>query len=339
MKVKRYIAYDYQEALKMIKSEMGSDAIILHQNRIKNKGIIGFFQKRKVEVVAAVEDYPTTLINESITKSDINEIKSLIKNLNTVKNNDLQDQDSIFGKLISYGIDAELSEMLCTGIQSFDDEGINLLQQKINNFIGMPQRLDTKEKKRVLFIGPTGVGKTTTIAKIASNLILNEKKRVILVTADIFRIAGAEQLKTYGDILGIPVKVVNNIFELHKFQHELEQFDIVLIDTAGRSHKDEKKINELKTFVKYSNCNEIYLCLSAATKSNDLKNIIKKYEFAGNYKLLFTKLDETDNYSSILNAKFYAKKPLSYFTNGQIVPDDIYLANVDRIAWSIVKGN
>lgn len=339
MKVKRYIAYDYQEALKMIKSEMGSDAIILHQNKIKNKGIIGFFQKRKVEVLAAVEDSPSLQLKDNITKSDINEIKSLIRNLNITKNNVLQNQDSVSDKLINYGIDAELSEILCEGIQSLDDEGINLLRQRINNFIGEPQKLDTKEKKRVLFIGPTGVGKTTTIAKIASNLILNEKKRVILVTADIFRIAGAEQLKTYGDILGIPVKIVNNIFELQKLQNELEQYDIVLIDTAGRSHKDEKKINELKTFVRYSNCNEIYLCLSATTKSNDLENIIKIYEFAGNYKLLFTKLDETDNYSSILNAKFYAKKPLSYFTNGQIVPDDIYLANGDRIAWSIVKGN
>lgn len=90
------------------------------------------------------------------------------------------------------------------------------------------------------------MGKTTTIAKIASNLILNEGKNVMLVTADIFRIAAVDQLKTYGEILGVPVKVVNNIFDLHKLQPEFEKYDVVLIDTAGRSHKDEKRINELK---------------------------------------------------------------------------------------------
>ncbi|HAA63657.1 MAG TPA: flagellar biosynthesis protein FlhF, partial [Thermoanaerobacter sp.] len=190
-----------------------------------------------------------------------------------------------------------------------------------------------------LFIGPTGVGKTTTIAKIASNLILNEGKNVRLVTADIFRIAAVDQLKTYGEILGVPVKVVNNIFDLHKLQPEFEKYDVVLIDTAGRSHKDEKRINELKTFIKYANCDETYLCLSATTKSEDLKEVIKRYEFAGNYKLIFTKLDETDNYSSILNAVYYSGRPISYFTNGQIVPDDITLAGSEIIASSIVKGN
>ncbi|MGB9679871.1 MAG: DEAD/DEAH box helicase family protein [Thermoanaerobacteraceae bacterium] len=343
MKVKKYIAQDYQEAMKMVKAEMGSNAVILHQNKIRNKGIMGFFGKYKVEVVAAVEDQPLNNVN-NIIKNDINELKIMIKKLNSgISSKDVaikpQNDNKVLNKLLKYGINPELSEALAEGISSFNDSGIKTLQQRLISFMGIPQKLDTTRKKKVLFIGPTGVGKTTTIAKIASNLILNEKKKVILITADIFRIAAVEQLKTYGDILGVPVKVVNNIFEFNKLLPEIQEYDIALVDTAGRSHKDQKKINELKTFVKYSNCDETFLCLSATTKSEDLEKIIDMYKFAGDYKLLITKLDETDNLSSVINAKYYANRPLSYFTNGQIVPDDIYLANYDEIVLNIIKGN
>ncbi|HHW56564.1 MAG TPA: AAA family ATPase [Clostridia bacterium] len=341
MKVKKYIANDYQEALRMIKAEMGSNAVILHQNRIKEKGLKGLFKKSKVEVVAAVEDFPPMTVKETVTKKDINELKNLIKNMTTYKNgHDTQEQEkTVVYKLINYGIEKEVTQLLSDGIDDLDNNGIKILKQRIEAFVGPPQKLNTEKNKKILFVGPTGVGKTTTIAKIASNLILNENKKVMLLTADIFRIAAVEQLKTYGEILGAPVKIVNNIFELHRLQPEFEKYDVVLIDTAGRSHKDETRINELKTFIKYANCDEIYLCLSATTKSEDLKEVIRKYEFVGNYKLLFTKLDETDNYSSILNAIYYSGRPISYFTIGQIVPDDITLAESDIIVSSIVKGN
>jgi len=341
MKVKKYIANDYQEALRMIKAEMGSNAVILHQNKIKERGIIGLFKKSKVEVVAAVEDYPPVIPKESITKNDINELKNLIKTIAVNKNEAVTEtkEKTLVSRLMDYGIEREVSHLLGEGIDELDNKGIKILKERIDAFMGPPQKLNTEKSKKILFIGPTGVGKTTTIAKIASNLILNEGKNIMLVTADIFRIAAVDQLKTYGEILGVPVKVVNNIFDLHKLQPELEKYDAVLIDTAGRSHKDEKRINELKTFIKYANCDETYLCLSATTKSEDLKEVIKRYEFAGDYKLIFTKLDETDNYSSILNAVYYSGRPISYFTNGQIVPDDITLAGSEIIASSIVKGN
>lgn len=341
MKIKKYIADDFQEALKMIKAEMGSNALILHQHRIRERGIKGLFKKSKVEVVAAVEDNPYNFSKEVITKSDINELKNLIKTIATNKSSEIYENGvkSITSKLVEYGIENELSQLLGEGIDKLNDVGKEVLKKRIKAFLGAPQPLDSERSKKVLFIGPTGVGKTTTVAKIASHLILNEGKKVMLVTADVFRIAAVDQLKSYGDILGVPVKVVGNIFEFHKLQPEFEDYDVVLIDTAGRSHKDEKRINELKTFIKYAECDEIFLCLSATTRSQDLKEVINRYDFAGNYKLIFTKLDETDNYSSILNAVYYSGRPISYFTNGQIVPDDLMLADSEIIFSNIVKGN
>ncbi|SNX55500.1 DEAD/DEAH box helicase family protein [Thermoanaerobacterium sp. RBIITD] len=337
MKVKRYIADNYQEAMRMIKTEMGSNAVILQQNSYKDKGIRGLFQKKKVEVLAAVEE--NKINKDDLFYKDIYEIKSLLM---TLKKDVKQEEKNISTTdfLVGKGVNENLANILTEGIENISDNNMELLQKRIINFIGTPRKINfSNDKKRIIFIGPTGVGKTTTIAKIASNLILKENKKVLLITADIFRIAGAEQLKIYGDILGVPVKVVNNIFDLHKLNNELDMYDIVLVDTAGRSHNDERKMHELKTFLQYSSCDEIYLCLSAATKDSDIKNIVKSYDFINDYNLIFTKLDETDNYSVILNSIFYSKKPLSYITNGQIVPDDISIADRRLIAQNILKGN
>lgn len=337
MKVKRYIADNYQDALRMIKTEMGSDAIILQQNSYKEKGLKGLFKKKKVEVLAAVEE--NKIDERELFYKDLYEIKSILREFKQSENKEADKMD-LKDKLIQTGVDENLTKILTEGISDITDNNIELLEKRIVNFIGLPKKINCLNgTKRIIFIGPTGVGKTTTIAKIASKLILKEKKNVLLITADIFRIAGAEQLKIYGEILGVPVRVVNNIFDLNKLESEINKYDIVLIDTAGRSHNDSRKMQELKTFLQYGSYDEIYLCLSAATKSNDAKKIIKSYDFIDDYNLIFTKLDETDNYSVILNSIYYSKKPISYVTTGQIVPDDIYLADSRMIAQNILKGN
>ncbi|AFK86807.1 MULTISPECIES: DEAD/DEAH box helicase family protein [Thermoanaerobacterium] len=337
MKVKRYIADNYQDALKLIKAEMGSDAVILQQSSYKERGLRGLFKKKKVEVVAAVEE--NKIDERDLFIKDLYEIKSLLREFKHSETKDESKKDLVY-ELVSRGVDDKLSKILAEGINEISDDNLETLQKRIVNFIGPPKKITgLNEKKRAVFIGPTGVGKTTTIAKIASNLILREKKKVLLITADIFRIAGAEQLKIYGEILGVPVMVVNNIFDLNRLEGEISKYDVVLIDTAGRSHTDSKKMQELKTFLQYGTYDEVYLCLSAATKNSDIKKIIKSYDFIDEYNLLFTKLDETDNYSVILNSIYYSKKSVSYVTNGQMVPDDISLADSKMIAQNILKGN
>lgn len=336
MKVKRYIADNYQEALIMIKKEMGSNAIILNQNKIRERGIKGLFKKKRVEVFAALEEKNTNY--DELYKRDILEIKMMLKTMDDKNKSNLNKAD-LTEKLIDRGIDKKLSEILTNNLRNINDINIEILKKRIANFIGLPKKIDINNgSKKIIFIGPTGVGKTTTIAKLASNLILNEKKNVLLVTTDIFKIAGAEQLKIYADILGINMKIMNNIFDLRKSEDEFNMYDAVLIDTSGRSHKDEKKMSEIKTLLKYGEYDEIYLCLSATTRSNDLKKIIETYEFINDYNLIFTKLDETDDYSSILNTIYYSKKHISYVTTGQIVPDDISLANAELITKNILEG-
>lgn len=180
--------------------------------------------------------------------------------------------------------------------------------------------------KIVFFIGPTGVGKTTTIAKIASRLSVNEKKKVALLTADTYRIAAAEQLRTYAGILDTPFRVIYSAEELTIAVKAFQSFDYILVDTAGHSHNNEmqkKSMNQLIRSVDESMEKEVYLVVSATTKYRDLVAITDAYLTLTDYKLIFTKLDETKTLGNLFNLRLYTGADLSYITCGQNVPDDI----------------
>ena len=220
---------------------------------------------------------------------------------------------------------------------------LSAVYQKIVLKIGPPQLIDlhSKETKFIFFVGPTGVGKTTTIAKIASTLKLSKKVKVALVTSDTYRIAAVEQLKTYANILGIPLKVVYASEEMEKTMEELKGYDLVLIDTAGRSHnnKEQKEdIQHLLEMVPEEN-KEVFLVLSATTKYKDLVKISQSYAEFTKYNLIFTKLDETDSIGNVYNIHMLTGAPLSYMTWGQNVPDDIGKADAQKMAKQLLGGN
>ncbi|MCR5734885.1 MAG: flagellar biosynthesis protein FlhF [Lachnospiraceae bacterium] len=203
----------------------------------------------------------------------------------------------------------------------------NVYQKMILKF-GQQKHLKGAENgaKIVFFIGPTGVGKTTTIAKIASNLCVSDKKKVALLTADTYRVGAAEQLRTYAGILNIPFRIIYTPEEMTEAIEAFRQYDYILVDTAGHSHKND----ELKTnMARFIECvgddmeKEIFLVISATTKYRDLLNIVDAYsEFEG-YKLIFTKLDETSALGNLYNVRRYTGADISYVTCGQSVPDDI----------------
>lgn len=215
--------------------------------------------------------------------------------------------------------------------------------QKIVLKIGQPHLIDTQNKKTkfIFFIGPTGVGKTTTIAKIASTMKLSKKVKVALVTFDTYRIAAVEQLRTYANILSIPLKVVYTAEEMENIRDELIDYDLVLIDTAGRSHNNvEQKEDLIKLLGAIpQDEQEVYLVLSSTTKYKDLVRISQTYSEMTKYNLIFTKLDETDTIGNIYNLRVLTSAPLSYATWGQNVPDDIGKFNAQKIAKQLLGGN
>lgn len=191
---------------------------------------------------------------------------------------------------------------------------------------------ETKVPDFICFIGPTGVGKTTTIAKIAADYLLREGKKVGLITSDTYRIAAVEQLKTYASILNIPIKVVTSAADLTEAMEDLKECDIILMDTAGRNYQQKEYIEELESLLPDKSRIQINLVLSLTSKYGDMKKIIESFQTIKMDQLLLTKKDETSSSGAILNLIYEYSIPIRYIANGQNVPDDILMATPELIA-------
>ncbi len=228
------------------------------------------------------------------------------------------------------------------------DNLLSSVYQKMVLKLGAPSAITngSRKPKVIFFIGPTGVGKTTTIAKIASKFKVEEGKKVGLITADTFRMAAANQLQTYANILGVPLNVIYSADELldtvKKQIRENEDLDFILVDTIGFSHKNEQQRSDTAGLISVLNDyyeTDVYLVLSATTKQKDLCDIVDSYMSFTKFNLIFTKLDETKSIGNIFNIKLYTGAPLSYVTAGQNVPDDIEVVNAQKLVKQLLGGN
>ena len=224
----------------------------------------------------------------------------------------------------------------------FDYALANIYQKMILKF-GMPSCITPADKgiKMVFFLGPTGVGKTTTIAKIASIFRVDQKKKVALLTADTYRIAAAEQLRTYANILEVPFRIIYTVEEIEKAMEDFRDYDYILVDTAGHSHQNSTQKESMNNFIHSVDDKaqkEVYLVLSATTKYRDLISIADAYKEMTDFKLIFTKLDETTTLGNLLNLRLYTNAELSYVTYGQNVPDDIEEFNPQSTVKQLLGG-
>ncbi|AYE33415.1 flagellar biosynthesis protein FlhF [Clostridium septicum] len=382
MIIKKYLAKNMNEALIKIRSELGKDAIIISQRKVRAAGVKGYFSPKIIEITAAIENSKTPAksegrkytkssndFNESLEDfkkliqkgqdglkaknieqqvhkpenkqenklekseldSEVKEIKNLLSKV--IKNTE-KEEDLILKKLKDIDIDEvffeEIREQCSDDVKNFEEDFNKVLSKDIHIWDG-----DLNGK--VVLVGPTGVGKTTTIAKLAGRLSLIDKKKVGLITIDTYRIGAVEQLKTYAEIMGIPFRVVITLKEMEQAIKDLEDCDVVLIDTTGRSSKNYMQISELRAYVNKVNADHTALVVSSTTKNRDLDVIIKGYSEIGYDKIIITKLDETRAYGSIYNICKKSNSKIAYITTGQNVPDDIKRPKIEELK-KIVLG-
>jgi len=361
MKVKYFTAPTMQDAVAQVKGDLGRDAVILHTRRFKKGGILGFFAKEMVEVMAAIETPVAVAIEKTLPPQRVNkeeETKTAVVQLELANMRKLLEQvlskipqsekqlSPLFNLLIKNDVDAQIAENLIRGLPNDksiigSDQAITrkLLFDRICNYL---QRVDgitipASGCKTVALIGPTGVGKTTTIAKLAANFAIKEGQRVALITADTYRIAAVEQLKTYSDIIGVPIEIVYSPDELKAALYRHRDKNLVLIDTAGRSPKNQYQLAELQALLAVDPYIETHLVLSTTTKYSDLLEIVNKFSVCSPQKFLLTKVDEAGYLGTVLNLLYQFPTALSYVTTGQNVPDDIELANSHKLANLILR--
>jgi flagellar biosynthesis protein FlhF len=251
----------------------------------------------------------------------------------------------LYGELVANDVDPMIALRLCEytqrtlleadGDTAVDPEQARLFMRRvIADFIPVasPIQLDPARVRVAALVGPTGVGKTTTIAKLAAYAKLQLKQKVALVTLDTFRMAAVDQLHQYAEILQVPLHVALTVEDLRAAMRFYQDRALVLIDTPGHSPKDSDMLNQLRRFLDELPEVETHLVLSATTKPRDLADIAQRFEPLKPGRIIFTKLDETSTFGPLLSTLVRVKRPLSYLGTGQEVPQDLEMATSRRVA-------
>lgn len=439
MLVKTFQAASMPEALRLVKAELGPDAMILSTKKERTGGFLGFFSKQVYRVTAAIdpvrkpapppppvvyreppprertakeemessmlaplarelkdlrekvesltrreeevragakaadgaesEELPDSGINlKNIPRSDLEEIKKLLlatlaksqtggakdiqwptitdgAALEGQSGADLLPEDSPLSRELAFsGVSTELIRKIVDTLNTLPlKSGNQTVKGRLGETLGRlikfagTLKLKKNSPRIIALVGPTGVGKTTTTAKLAAMYALNRGNKVALITMDIFRVGAIEQLKTYSRIMGIPLEVASTPKELEKAVEKHSACDLIFIDTAGRSHKDKEKLDEMKNFLEEKIPMEVYLCLSATTKDRELEEILKRFKIFQISKVVFTKIDECESFGNMVNLLMKDNLQIAYFTTGQRVPEDIEIATPAKLADMIFR--
>ncbi|MGA2331492.1 MAG: flagellar biosynthesis protein FlhF [Syntrophales bacterium] len=375
MQIKRYEVGSIQEAMNKIKRDLGEDAVILSTKRLRG-GKVPLFEvtaardasNLKVDLPKQPEAHETGSHrrNDSseidMIRKDLIEMKSLIRDMRSEDSirrelsqlrehmNSLMNvlgtweknlfpgpQSKIYYHLVANGVSRERAYKLVNTIGKADnfDYASKSLENAITSSI--PVTGGGKRKGVVAFVGPTGVGKTTTLAKLAARYAMSEKMTVGLISADTYRIAAADQLKTYAKIMGLPIKVVSEKGEFKEALSRFSDSDLVMVDTPGKSRRDQGYMEKLRDFLSVGVPVETNLLLSLTASRENMLEAASRFDTVKYDNIIFTKLDEATGLGAIYDVIDEVGKPVSYLTVGQNVPNDIEDANPERIARLILN--
>lgn len=368
MRIKTFQANTMQDALAQARAELGEDAVVLNSKHVKSGGMLGLGGGTRVELMAAVDDHAdnpqavpvkvdapvagmpvrtvasayagTATIERPVAaepepESEMSQIRAELRNLGQVVKKLLSSQPQITSEdmplLLRLGIDEQIAHSALADLMPLSNivEMASALAGKMQAFVAPPVYT---QRQVIALVGPTGVGKTTTLAKLAARFALEQGKTTALVTADTFRIGAVEQLRTYARIMGLPLEIALSPDEVAAGVEKHADKDIVLLDTVGRSQRSEDHIAELKTFVQAASPTEVYLCVAASQSREVQDEVLEKMAVLSPSKLVITKIDESWDHGSLINLPVKSQIPITCLTMGQNVPQDIDFADAGTIA-------
>lgn len=366
MQIRRFEAPDIAQGLMMVKKEFGPNAVVLSLRTLKApKGLFNFFNRPKVEITAATDNGLSDTFARSLNhwriddsakpydppanrskplrgfaayeagKAD-NKFFGVQKEKNKEEITDTR-LHAVYQKMLEHDVDRAIALELIRSAQknknfAKEDYGNERLVASLREAGIKASPIALNRKKEVIaFVGPTGVGKTTSIFKLAAFHSLEKKKRVGIITLDSNRIGTIEQLKVFEKIIGVSTDVAFDPKEAAACLKKFKNCDLIFIDTPGINPRDDEGIKEINLFLTSILPTEIHLVLSATTKEKDLKDAIKKFSPLSIGKLLFTKIDESSTCGPIINQLYRTSIPVSYLADGQRIPEDIEPATIERL--------
>ena len=357
MHIRTFRAANLQEALEQIRQQMGSEAAVLHTRQVRD-GWMGWLGRTYVEVTAGLRDddgiIPMNLNRQGIDSRPVPDLapRLVLKDVRSLTDSGLPLQLQAYQmELLAAGVDADkVDRWLNTTVSFAASMGeaasgpmaagtpwLEHLQRTVLRElrIGSPILTHPGERRVVALVGPTGVGKTTTVAKLAAGFRIEAKRRVGLLTIDTFRIAAVQQLKAYAEIMDLPMQVVEKPDEMQPALNRLGDVDLVLIDTAGRSPKSDARIDQLVELLRSAQPDETHLVLNSTSSAASTRLALQGFAPVRPTAAILTKLDEAPGtvgvLSTLANSEQFSGMPLSYITNGQQVPDDIAPAEAEML--------
>jgi flagellar biosynthesis protein FlhF len=364
-------AYSHREAMEKVKARYGEHARIMHHKTVRMGGFLGLFAKEGVEVTGYISREPVKRRNPDLQKEKekilavakpesrgdakldqvLKEVQLLKQQLSTAGDAGAADhpnlraiEELLYHNDFSPRFVKDTLQRAKRELSVEDLEDIDSLQQHVLRWIGESVKIYPHQPKGrpevFILVGPTGVGKTTTIAKLAAMFGIGRTGErdwnVRIMTIDNYRIAARKQIETYGEIMDIPVASAESTEDMERHLSIFHDVDLVFVDTIGKSPRDFAKLGEMNDLLQSCGTGaSVHLAVSATTKTTDLEEILQQFEPFRYRSVIITKLDETTRIGNILSALYERGKPISYLTDGQRVPQDIEPATVPRLLINI----